>query len=256
MWAHYLNVHDYQSLIDRGWRRSGQYCYKPNNQQTCCPSYTIRYLIETSPRIPSVQLNWIVKKKLVFPFSCRCDTKAFHLSKSHKKILKRVNTFLLSGKRPSSSIDGAIGTNRHGQEEDNECSSSALHEPNLKCEQRSKANVQLNECVKDFSLDIAEENIPTEAPIAAESSGQAMAANKPNIIGPDSSKPKKLKAKILRAQRRLEKKPEMNDELLPSKRMNKDQEHTLQSLIEKTPSHGKHKLKVNRTRTVRGTIEY
>ncbi|KAI8609038.1 arginine-tRNA-protein transferase [Chytriomyces sp. MP71] len=32
----------YQRLIDRGWRRSGHYCYKPDNARTCCPAYTIR----------------------------------------------------------------------------------------------------------------------------------------------------------------------------------------------------------------------
>lgn len=42
LWAHTLSVNDYQSLIDRGWRRSGHYCYKPNMENTCCPSYTIK----------------------------------------------------------------------------------------------------------------------------------------------------------------------------------------------------------------------
>ncbi|KAI4502285.1 hypothetical protein M0802_002967 [Mischocyttarus mexicanus] len=42
MWAHYLTVQDYQNLIDRGWRRSGNYCYKPTMNRTCCPTYTIK----------------------------------------------------------------------------------------------------------------------------------------------------------------------------------------------------------------------
>ncbi|XP_011705272.1 PREDICTED: arginyl-tRNA--protein transferase 1-like [Wasmannia auropunctata] len=42
MWAYMLTVHDYQSLIDRGWRRSGMYCYKPTMNLTCCPQYTIK----------------------------------------------------------------------------------------------------------------------------------------------------------------------------------------------------------------------
>lgn len=29
-------------MIDRGWRRSGRYIYKPNLRDTCCPQYTIR----------------------------------------------------------------------------------------------------------------------------------------------------------------------------------------------------------------------
>lgn len=46
MWAESLTVEDYQYLIDRGWRRSGKYCYKPVMDITCCPLYTIRYIVE------------------------------------------------------------------------------------------------------------------------------------------------------------------------------------------------------------------
>ncbi|KAF2077968.1 hypothetical protein CYY_000692 [Polysphondylium violaceum] len=39
-----LTVEDYQSMIDRGWRRSGTHLYKPDNSnpKACCPQYTIR----------------------------------------------------------------------------------------------------------------------------------------------------------------------------------------------------------------------
>ncbi|XP_029168996.1 arginyl-tRNA--protein transferase 1 isoform X2 [Nylanderia fulva] len=65
MWAHSLTVQDYQSLIERGWRRSGCYCYKPTMTQTCCPQYTIK-----------------------------CEALDFRISKSQKKILKRMTKFL------------------------------------------------------------------------------------------------------------------------------------------------------------------
>ncbi|XP_015586969.1 arginyl-tRNA--protein transferase 1 [Cephus cinctus] len=65
MWAHYLTVQNYQDLIDRGWRRSGSYLYKPVMDQICCPMYTIR-----------------------------CDAPNFNISKSQKKILKRMAKFL------------------------------------------------------------------------------------------------------------------------------------------------------------------
>ncbi|KPP76883.1 hypothetical protein Z043_103734 [Scleropages formosus] len=42
MWSHTMTVQDYQDLIDRGWRRSGKYVYKPIMNKTCCPQYTIR----------------------------------------------------------------------------------------------------------------------------------------------------------------------------------------------------------------------
>lgn len=68
MWAEALTVQDYQNLIDRGWRRSGKYCYKPIMNETCCPQYTIR-----------------------------CNALKFHLSKSQKKVIKKFNKFCADG---------------------------------------------------------------------------------------------------------------------------------------------------------------
>ncbi|KAI0049645.1 hypothetical protein FA95DRAFT_1556740 [Auriscalpium vulgare] len=47
-------------MIDRGWRRSGTYCYKPDLRTSCCPQYTIRL-----------------------------DTAAFEASKSQRKLINR-----------------------------------------------------------------------------------------------------------------------------------------------------------------------
>lgn len=63
-----MTVQDYQDLIDRGWRRSGKYVYKPVMNQTCCPQYTIR-----------------------------CRPLQFQPSKSHKKVLKKMLKFLAKG---------------------------------------------------------------------------------------------------------------------------------------------------------------
>jgi len=41
-----LRVDDYQDLLDRGWRRSGKFLYKPEMESTCCPSYTIRLKVD------------------------------------------------------------------------------------------------------------------------------------------------------------------------------------------------------------------
>ncbi|XP_054437603.1 arginyl-tRNA--protein transferase 1 isoform X7 [Pteronotus mesoamericanus] len=68
MWAHSMTVQDYQDLIDRGWRRSGKYVYKPVMDKTCCPQYTIR-----------------------------CQPLQFQPSKSHKKVLKKMLKFLAKG---------------------------------------------------------------------------------------------------------------------------------------------------------------
>ncbi|XP_068315891.1 arginyl-tRNA--protein transferase 2-like isoform X2 [Pyrus communis] len=42
LWAHSITIDDYQDILDRGWRRSGCFLYKPDMERTCCPAYTIR----------------------------------------------------------------------------------------------------------------------------------------------------------------------------------------------------------------------
>ncbi|CAL0301502.1 unnamed protein product [Lupinus luteus] len=51
LWARSLTVGDYQALLDRGWRRSGCFLYKPEMEKTCCPSYTIR--LKANDFVPS-----------------------------------------------------------------------------------------------------------------------------------------------------------------------------------------------------------
>uniref|UniRef100_A0A8C5B250 Arginyl-tRNA--protein transferase 1 n=1 Tax=Gadus morhua TaxID=8049 RepID=A0A8C5B250_GADMO len=80
MWSHTMTVQDYQDLIDRGWRRSGKYVYKPTMKKTCCPQYTIR-----------------------------CHALNFQPAKSHKKTLKKMSKFLSKGELPAGGPDGESG---------------------------------------------------------------------------------------------------------------------------------------------------
>ena len=64
-----LNSDDYQVLMDRGWRRCGQYVYKYDLEKSCCQPYTIRL-----------------------------DVSEFAITKSQKKVLKKFNRFLEVGK--------------------------------------------------------------------------------------------------------------------------------------------------------------
>ena len=45
-----LTCDDYQALIDVGWRRSGDYCYRPDNEKACCPNWTIRLRVSEFQR--------------------------------------------------------------------------------------------------------------------------------------------------------------------------------------------------------------
>ncbi|KAI3799972.1 hypothetical protein L1987_35278 [Smallanthus sonchifolius] len=60
LWVHSLTVHDYQALLDRGWRRSGCFLYKPEMEKTCCPSYTIR--LKASDFVPSKEQVRVSKR--------------------------------------------------------------------------------------------------------------------------------------------------------------------------------------------------
>lgn len=63
-----LTVSDYQDLLDRYFRRSGKYCYRPTNNSTCCPNYSIS-----------------------------CMASKFLLSRSQRRCIERMNSFLLIG---------------------------------------------------------------------------------------------------------------------------------------------------------------
>jgi arginine-tRNA-protein transferase len=70
MWAHVMTVQALQNMTDLGWRRSGKYCYKPSNAAMCCPLYIIR-----------------------------CDAPNFVISKSQKKVLKKMADYLRNGQK-------------------------------------------------------------------------------------------------------------------------------------------------------------
>ena len=64
LWAYKLSVEDYQVFLDKGFRRSGHYLYKPDFQKTCCPAYSIRLKAED-----------------------------YEFSKAHKKCIKKVSKY-------------------------------------------------------------------------------------------------------------------------------------------------------------------
>ncbi|KAF9482516.1 hypothetical protein BDN70DRAFT_432045 [Pholiota conissans] len=74
--AYLLSCSVYQGMIDRGWRRSGTYCYKPNLRLGCCPQYTIRL-----------------------------DTLKFQPTRGQRKLLNRWNRYVLYGESDSSVMD-------------------------------------------------------------------------------------------------------------------------------------------------------
>ncbi|GLG94579.1 Eukaryotic translation initiation factor 5A [Gryllus bimaculatus] len=111
MWAHSMTVQDYQDLIDRGWRRSGRYCYKPTMHVTCCPMYTIK-----------------------------CAALDFKLTKSQKKVLKRFHRFLAQDdvRNPDGSLGEGSETSEGPGDGPEVMDIPDLHEKSVRAEKNSE----------------------------------------------------------------------------------------------------------------------
>ncbi|KAL7890467.1 hypothetical protein AOLI_G00027250 [Acnodon oligacanthus] len=174
MWSHAMTVQDYQDLIDRGWRRSGKYVYKPVMNKTCCPQYTIR-----------------------------CHALDFQPSKTHKKILKKVKKFLSKGEMPVGQCDGGC---------DGEPMDSAFEAgggvPPVDPEKMQQSQVErpLIPSIPEGDGDAkpASSETSREEPASSPAVKSPRLAPKPGV-GADPSRPPCRKAKDLRKERRLQK---------------------------------------------------
>ncbi|XP_017779303.1 PREDICTED: arginyl-tRNA--protein transferase 1 [Nicrophorus vespilloides] len=168
MWAEQLTVDDYQTLIDRGWRRSGKYCYKPIMDLTCCPLYTIR-----------------------------CNAVNFKPTKSQKKVVKKFNKYLKDGELPSS-----------GPEDENARDTDVIgeHVPSMHLDANSK--LVMCESKQEAERKPVEEEQRTskevKPPITMESTRVVKKVVKKGM-GADPNKPPCKKAKLLRLERRKNK---------------------------------------------------
>ncbi|XP_041124344.1 arginyl-tRNA--protein transferase 1 isoform X4 [Polyodon spathula] len=166
MWSHALTVQDYQDLIDRGWRRSGKYIYKPIMNQTCCPQYTIR-----------------------------CDSINFQPSKPQKKILKKMGKYLCKGELPKPPSDGELM--------DSLCEDAGSCDAPVPCGSEVSVSVEGPvETVK--SAGPGEKTGREESGQSTQQSREQTAPPKPGL-GADPSRPPCRKAKEVRKERKLQK---------------------------------------------------
>ncbi|XP_075390942.1 arginyl-tRNA--protein transferase 1 isoform X6 [Tenrec ecaudatus] len=181
MWAHSLTAQDYQDLIDRGWRRSGKYVYKPVMNQTCCPQYTIR-----------------------------CHPLQFQPSKSHKKVLKKMLKFLTKGEiakgndEPMDSLveDAVAGDFALINKLDVQCDLTTLSDDlrkSLESEETRKGKGSQKEAPQQFVLAPQREEGPCSG--ASSQLTEVHTVPKPGK-GADLSKPPCRKAKEIRKERK------------------------------------------------------
>ncbi|XP_036836709.1 arginyl-tRNA--protein transferase 1 isoform X4 [Oncorhynchus mykiss] len=167
MWSHAMTVQDYQDLIDRGWRRSGKYVYKPIMNKTCCPQYTIR-----------------------------CHALNFQPSKTHKKILKKMSKFLSKGEMPTEQGDG--------EPMDSLCEEGGLHGPVKVCHSEVASPVVTAILTEEGDTTPAEFETARKDPVSIPDGRGPETTPKPGV-GADPGRPLCRKAKELRKARRLQK---------------------------------------------------
>ncbi|XP_053165043.1 arginyl-tRNA--protein transferase 1 isoform X12 [Hemicordylus capensis] len=188
MWAHSLTVQDYQDLIDRGWRRSGKYVYKPVMNRTCCPQYTIR-----------------------------CQVLHFQPSKSHKKVLKKMLKLITKGE--ISKINSEVEP-MDSHAEDTDGSSFLLKdEPDTSQSELKPLNTDHIEKVESEEEEVkGEGSVKKEDSKHTESCNEKANANFSNAVestkvgratpkpgrGADLSKPPCRKAKEIRKEQKLQ----------------------------------------------------
>ncbi|XP_053964692.1 arginyl-tRNA--protein transferase 1 isoform X2 [Anastrepha ludens] len=246
MHAYTMFPQDYQELIDRGWRRSGLYCYKPLNSETCCPCYTIK-----------------------------CDALEFKLSKSHKKVLKQMSRFLRDGKKDKSeeieasdavkedkgekhvSIDEGGGGG--AKEKEPESVGGIRDEPqepklpisDVNLEAVAAANPEKHEAARkehEHFDDQTSSQFQNDDDNDRQCGGQSDSLNSSRKYydGTNSPRQKAKKMRLERRQAKLAAKgiSESEDKTTSSKKQGNNQEKTLSDYIADASSSDKHKLEV------------
>ncbi|XP_059421710.1 arginyl-tRNA--protein transferase 1-like isoform X1 [Carassius carassius] len=212
MWSHTMTVQDYQDLIDRGWRRSGKYVYKPLMNKTCCPQYTIR-----------------------------CHALNFHPSKTHKKTLKKVNRFLSKGEMP---------VEKHDEGHEGEPMDS-VHEEGVQPPPQDPLKIDHSD-VQDISTSPDTDTANSAAPTTPRADAEKTTAVTPKPgKGADPNRPLCRKAKDLRKERRIQKEQQKQQEAKSSSvnpspaKSSSNQPKSLEEFItESLPNDPLHRLEV------------
>lgn len=219
MWTHSLTAQDYQDLIDRGWRRSGKYCYKPTLNMTCCPMYTIR-----------------------------CQALKFKATKSQKKILKKFNKHLL-GQNES---HRKMSTCSSSSETLNETCQNGAEQFMLCTRDHTKINVDDIKFIDDDDRFLGDNEQPVQRGVLKSNENTKETYKIDTNTGNSSHDPNRAplkKAKLLRRERKLEKLKQMGIDTTTISNSSKTKEKQLEDFINELPDDPKQKLQIKLVRT-------
>ena len=162
VWAKQMSAQDFQDLVDRGCQRSGKFVYLPANKITCCPQYVLRL-----------------------------DCKTFRISKQQRRVVRRLNDYLLNGLP-----DGAVLTPEGViLPQDNKDQSTGI-ESSLPTDTEEKASSDETGAV------IAEGATSTDMEKGSQESGRKTKKVVTPGAGPDPNKPPCRKAKEVRREKK------------------------------------------------------
>lgn len=177
----------------------------------------------------------------------------FNLSKSQKKVLKRINNFLGNGKK--SDTTSPMDANQVLKNDVDNNASGAIDLNVSSTSNEPKSMIALNQALYEAeSINTSEINVLRKSPsntvnVLTKTKG----CDKINISDPN--KPLQRKAKLIRQQRKLEKQlnssnsssemfADSSQNTISWKKVQKISEQTLESLIFAMPTVAKHKLEV------------
>ncbi|CAH1977899.1 unnamed protein product [Acanthoscelides obtectus] len=226
MWADTLTVEDYQNLIDRGWRRSGKYCYKPTMDETCCPQYTIK-----------------------------CDALHFSLTKSQKKVIKKFNKYLQDGILKKDSECDHVEDEVHRQEHvDFKKDIAAINIGEVKAGFQEGGEIS-NIDIKDNPIEPENSNVKLNisAPNSEPLNNQTHKSNSCAENPMEQSRPPCKKAKVLRLERKKEK---LLKKGLVLEEKTPQAPKTLEQFMEEIPDIAKGKLKLHIVPTGEASIVF
>lgn len=167
-----------------------------------------------------------------------------------------MNAFLLNGTRTSSTDNDTNCDSEPATSTADDTATAGDGESRLSSQYEPRVELKPGDMFEKFESDStiaassSTEAVPKTEP--KESSSSTQSDERLKICGPDPTKPLKLKAKFLRAQRKLQKQQKnvtdssSNAVEVPSsaKRPCRNIEQTLQSLINAAPTNGRHNLQV------------
>ena len=207
-----------QSLVDRGWRRSGKYCYKPIMDQTCCPQYTIRL-----------------------------DANKFSPSKAQRKLARKFRNFIVKGGKTAADETGdQVGTTDAQDAVNGSADLAGMEMAEAKSTAAavltSGAMVGEKRRRRGGASEAQEAQSPTEEPATVGGSPKTSAtaaAVKPGV-GADPKRPRAKKAKELRRARAAAK----GKSFSRPPQVQSEQKSMAEILLEPYPEDCAHKLEI------------